>query len=108
MEIVKFLFIVDLGVYLWYYLSIETRKQIIKKSEVRKMTVREYMNINNYSHFSIISYTLERGYIPKREDIKIGDLELYKGKRERIGRHYVKLRYYYSNHYLLIAYLNFY
>ena len=28
---------VDLGVYLWYYRSIETRKQIIKKSEVRKM-----------------------------------------------------------------------
>ena len=27
---------VDLGVYLWYYISIETRKQI-KKSEVRKM-----------------------------------------------------------------------
>ena len=73
------------------------------------MTVREYMNINNYSHFSIISYTLERGYIPKREvNIKIGDLELYKGKRERIGRYYVKFRYYYSNHYLLKAYLNFY
>ena len=36
MEIVKFLFMVDYSVYLWYYLRVETRKQINKKMEGTK------------------------------------------------------------------------
>lgn len=67
------------------YEVLERVQQTIKKSE-EKMTVKEYMNINNYNHFSIIGYKFERGYIPKREvNIKIGDLELYKGKGKELG-----------------------
>ena len=36
MEIVKFLFMVDLGVYLWYYISIETKIKERGKEKMRK------------------------------------------------------------------------
>lgn len=70
------------------------------------MKVKEYMNINKYHYFRIISYRLVKGDLSKETLIlKVGDLNLYKDKK---GMHYVLMKCHSLYNYIIRVYLAFY
>ena len=106
--IVKFLFMVDYGVYLWYDRSIETENKV-RKWRKEKMTVKEYMKKKGYTQFSITDTTLERGYVSRKKDIEIPyeDHTIYMAGGRRKGQIFIYLPCYYSSQYCHRAYLKF-